>query len=105
MALHVIADSTKPVVRDLHRYLRLMQEGADGLTRVLSTMTQLSDGTRTDAGDFDLLATQGGYSAGDYATANAAAKASFDELNSVVGIYNTATKAALDQAVAIHGLS
>ena len=104
-ALHVIADPTKPQVRDLHRYLKMMKEAGDGLRRVLDVFTQLSDDARDADEDFDLLATVGGYSAGDYATANAAAKKSYDELSSVVGTYETATDAAVNQALAIHGLT
>lgn len=101
----VIADANAPVVRDLHRYLKMMREAGEGLRHVLDTMTQLSDGARDAAGDFNLLATEGGYEAGDYATANDSAKKSFDELNSCVGNYESATKAAVAQACAIHGLS
>jgi phosphoribosylformylglycinamidine (FGAM) synthase-like amidotransferase family enzyme len=104
-ALHVIADTTKPVVRDLHRYLKMMKEAGEGIRASLDAMSQLSDGSRDSAADFDLLATVGGYAAGDYADANAAAKKSFDELSSVVGNYETATKSAVDQAIAIHGLT
>ena len=104
-ANHVSADATQPVVRDLHRYLKMMREAGDGLRHVLDTMTQLSDGARDAAEDFDLLATEGGYVAGDYTTANDAAKKSFDELTSVVGNYEANVMAAANQACAIHGLS
>lgn len=101
----VISDSTKDICRDRDRYLKMMREAGEGLRHVLDTLTQMSDGARDAAADFDLIATQGGYQAGDYATVNDAAKKTYDELNSVVGTYETATKAAVAQACAIHGLS
>lgn len=104
-ALHVTADPSKTEIRDLHRYLKMMKEAGEGLRASLDVFTQLSDGARDSDADFDLLASVGGYVAGDFATANAAAKKSFDELNSVVGNYESATRAAVLQALAIHGLT
>ena len=105
MSALIITDSDKQITRDLKKYLRALVEAADGLQNVFAVMTQASDGTRTVAADFARLATEGGYQAGDYATANDAAKASFDEINAVIGNYNASVKAAADQALAIHGVT
>lgn len=104
-ALHVKCDTETEVPRSIKRYLRMMQEAGEGLRRTLDSMSQLSDGDRDADEDFDLLASEGGYQAGDYGSANAAAKKSFDEVNSAIGNYESATKAAVDQALAIHGWS
>lgn len=106
-ANYISSDSTKFVCRDRDRYLKMAKEAMDGLAAVLATMQGLSDGARDSAADFDLLATEGAFSPGDYADASTAAKASYDQINSVVGNYNAGTlsKAAVDQANAYHGLS
>ena len=105
MSALIITDGDSQITRDLRKYLRLLVEAADGLENVFQVMVQASDPDRTQASDFVRLATEGGYQAGDYASAEAAAKASFDEINAVVGNYNASVKAAADQTLAIHGIT
>lgn len=102
-------DSATPVGRKLSRGLQMLREARDTLRDALALMNELSDGTRTADADFDLLASEGGYASGDYATASAAAKASYDELNSLYAKLSTDASVsnvmtAITQAAARHGV-
>lgn len=57
-------------------------EGFLELQAQRAVMIQYRDGDGSQASHYDLLAADGGFTAGDYADANAAAKAAFDELDS-----------------------
>lgn len=96
--------------RSIKRALQMIREGREVLGNVREAMIQARDGDGSDAAHYDLLATEAGYAAGDYATANAAAKASFDELDSLhakltaPGGVGDSTGAAITQAAAKHGV-
>lgn len=106
-ANYIELDRTTEVGRKLSRYATMLREAVDGLAQTRDSILQMRDGDGTSAADYDLLATEGGYVANDYADANAAAKASFDELDSLLSKVNTDdsvsfTRAAIDQFCAKH---
>lgn len=108
-ANHIKFDQTTEIGRKVARGLQLLREGRQVLTEVREALIQTRDGDGSDAAHYDLTASLVGYQAGDYASANAAAKASFDELDSLhAKVTATATGdvtgAALTQACAKHGL-
>lgn len=86
------------------RALQLLREGTELLEHNRATMIHMRDGDGSSAAHYDLLASEGGYAAGDYADANAAAKASFDELDSLYAVLNGGAMAAINQACAKHGV-
>lgn len=100
-------DRNTAIYRDLVRYGSMLREAVNGLAQVRARMLQMRDGDGTDAAHYDVLAAEGGYVANDYASANAAAKASFDELDSLLSKVNTDdsvsfVRAAIDQFAAKH---
>lgn len=87
----------------------MLLEARKLLTNVLAAEVQMIDNGGANAADFDLLATQGGYVAGDYVDANAAAQASYNELASLMAKLNTDGSvtnldAAIKQICAKHGV-
>lgn len=108
-ATFVDFDANTPVGRKIARGLQMLRESRDVIRDALGMMNELSDGNRNTAGDFDLLAVEGAYQAGDYGTANAAALASYQELNSLYAKLSTDASvsnvaAAITQAAARHGV-
>lgn len=102
-------DAQTPVGRKVARGLQMLREARDVLRDALALMAEMKDGDGSQASHFDLLAAEGGFSAADYADANAAAKASFDELNSLYFKLSTNAEvsdvaAAITQACARHGV-
>jgi hypothetical protein len=102
-------DKASDVGRTLARGLQMVREGRDTLLHARAIMIQMRDGDGTQSAHYDVLAGEGGYSAHDYADANAAAKASFDEVDSLLSKIATdasvsAVNAAIDQACAKHGV-
>lgn len=81
----IILDKNHDIIRTAIRGIQMIREGAWNISNSLMSMTALKDEAGSDAAHFDLLATQCSIQAGDYASANAAAKQLFDELNSVSG--------------------
>ena len=95
--------------RGLTRGLQMIREGLELLVHERDVMIQMRDGDGSQAAHYDVLASEAGYIANDYADANAAAKASFDELDSLLAKLNTDgsvsfVKAAIYQACAKHGV-
>lgn len=108
-AAAIFFDPSKPIPIQIRRALTMMLEGRQVLINARAAMLQMRDGDGSLASHYDLLAAQGGYQAGDYADANAAAKASFDELDSLHAKVNSdasvsAVMTALNQAAAKHGV-
>lgn len=95
--------------RRLVRGLQLIREGREVLRQWRAAMIQGCDGATNVAANFDMMATEVGYSAGDYADANAATMASFAEIDSLYAKLTATstgdvTGAAIDQACAKHGV-
>jgi hypothetical protein len=91
------------------RALQMIREGFELLRNQRLIDIQFRDGDGSQAAHYDLLAAAGDFAAGDYADANAAAKASFDELDSLYSKLATdasvtAVNAAIYQACAKHGV-
>lgn len=86
----IIADKNHDMVRKAIRCVQLHREAKECGEIALAGFAAMKDGDGSDAAHFALLATQCGVVAGGYASANAAAKALFDELNSVNGNVNVA---------------
>jgi phosphoribosylformylglycinamidine (FGAM) synthase-like amidotransferase family enzyme len=104
-ANHIKVDwANKAVSRQTVRAMQLLREGVELLEHQRATMIQMRDGDGSSAAHYDILATEGGYSAGDYADANTAAKASFDELDSLYATLNSGAVAAINQACAKHAV-
>src|SRR5262245_39309391 len=105
----IIDDKTKDIPRSRNAALGKILEGLTQLVKVRDAMVQGVDGSTGTAANFDLLAGQCGTSAGDYADANAACKASFDEIDSLLNKINVDTSvsgvlSAIKQAAAKHGV-
>lgn len=103
-------DRNSDLMRPATRALSMIREGRELLKSHLSAMIQTRDGDGSLSAHYDLTATLGVFQAGDYADANAAAKASFDELNSLSIKLNTDASVttvltALDNACAKHGVT
>lgn len=90
--------------------LQKLRDGRELLRQALAVEVQMVDGSTGTAANFDVFTLAGGFASGDYATADHAAKASFDEVNSLYakltqpGGQGDATGAALDQCCAKHGV-
>lgn len=110
MAANLIkCDKAKDPTRMAVRGMQLIREGMYVLEQARAAYIQSRDGDGSQAAHYALTATEGGYSAGGYADANASAKASFDELDSLyskVGTDNAVSnvRAAILQACAKHGV-
>jgi hypothetical protein len=105
----ILFDEQTEPMRKVVRGLGLVQEGKQVLIDALAIMEQYRDGDGSSAAHYDLLAVAGTFASGDYASANAAAKASYDEVASVLGKINTDgsvsnVSAAIAQACAKHGV-
>lgn len=102
-------DKTKDLVRQAVGGMLKVREGMLQLEAARAHFIQTRDGDGSQASHYDLTATEGGYQAGDYADANAAAKASFDELDSLYSKVATDAsvsnvRAAILQCCAKHGV-
>ncbi len=105
----ILFDRNTDVGRRIVRYLQMVREAREGLAETLAVLVQMRDGDGSQASHYDLLAVQAGFTAGDYADANTAAKASHDELASLIFKLTTNSSitdmlAAMDQACAKHGV-
>lgn len=105
----ILFDNSKPIPLKVVRALQMIREGVRTLTDARAAMIQARDGDGSQTSHYDLLASQGGYQAGDYADANAAAKASFDEIDSLYAKLTTdgsvtEIATAIAQAPAKHGV-
>ncbi len=79
------ANQSHDVIRHAIRGAQLMREAEMFLEAALAGMAALKDGDGSDSAHFDLMASECGLVANDYASANHAAKALYDETNSVAG--------------------
>lgn len=79
----ILFDRTSDSMRDGVRAVQMIREGLDTLRNQRAKMIQYCDGATGTAANWDRLATAGSFQAGDYADANAAAMASFTELDSL----------------------
>ena len=77
------ADKTKEPLQAAIQAAKSIRDGMLRLEQARAAYIQGVDGSTAVASNFDLLALECGYAAGDYADANAATKASFDELDSL----------------------
>jgi hypothetical protein len=90
--------------------LRALREGRAIIRQELAAAVQMRDGDGTLASHYDVFAAKRGFVANDYADANTAAKAGYDELSSLDFVLNRAAGqgdaagAALDQACAKFGV-
>jgi hypothetical protein len=108
-ANYIELDRQTDVGRQLIRGLQMVREGKEILAAVRDVIIQMRDGDGSQASHYDVVAGEMGYTANDYADANAAAKASFDELDSLMAKINTdnsvsSVRAAIHQACAKHGI-
>lgn len=108
-ANHIELDKSTDVGRQLTRGFQMVREAKETLVHVRDVMIQMRDGDGSQASHYDVLAAEAGYVANDYADANAAAKASFDELDSLLSKINSDASvsnvlAAINQACAKHGI-
>ncbi len=69
--------------RSIARGLQMIREGIRTLTDARAIILQMRDGDGSDAAHYDLVASELGVQAGDYASANAAAQALFNEIDSL----------------------
>lgn len=94
----------------IQQALRAIREGRTILRQELAVATQMRDGDGSSAAHYDVFAVKRGFVANDYADANTAAKAGFDELSSLDFVLNRgagqgdAAGVALDQACAKFGV-
>ena len=103
-------DRQKDLMRDSVRALGLIREGMLLLEATRGVWIQSRDGDGSQDAHYDLTASLGGFLAGDYTTANAAARASFLELDSLYSkIATNATvsdvRTAIEQACAKHSVT
>jgi hypothetical protein len=108
-ANHIIFNKQHDVMRQAVRGMQLIREGRDVLAQARASMLQMRDGDGSQASHYDLLANAAGFGAGDYGSADAAAKASFDEVDSLAFKLTTNSSvsdmtAAIDQCCAKHGV-
>lgn len=93
-------DKTAEPMRQAIQGLRQVREGRAALANARAIMVQMVDGATSAAANFDLFATECGFQAGDYADANTAAKASFDEIDSLhAKLFATGSTSEVDQAI------
>lgn len=84
-ALFIECNINHPVVRQAIRGAQLLREAESQLAAALAGMSAMKDGDGTSSDHFVLLATECELVANGYADANTAAKALYDETNSVAG--------------------
>ena len=85
MANFIKVNKTHPAVSMLISGLKEVRSGEDKIANALAAFNALSDGDRNAAEDFDQLVAECGVSAGDDATAEAAALRLYAETASVGG--------------------
>jgi len=108
-AAHIKFDDSKSISRNLKRGVQMLNESIVILNGTLAAITQMVDNGGAQTTDFALFATEGGYSAGDYASPAAAAQASYNELASLLFKLNRDSSvadvnAAIKQVAAKHGI-
>lgn len=76
-------DQTTPFGNRSTSGVRQVYSGVEQLRQALAMGREMIDGDGSDASHFALYASKNGFQANGYASANAAAKAHWDELNSL----------------------
>lgn len=110
MAANYIKNDRSKIVPQLAAAgMQRIRDGVEMLVHARDIFLQQRDGDGSQASHYDFAATEGGFQAGDYADANAACKASFDEIDSLLAKVNTDNavsnvKAAIYQCCAKHGV-
>lgn len=99
----IIYDQQHSTMRRAIRAMQLIREAAVLLDEVTLEMEQFRNGDGSDAAHYALLATEAAFEAGGYASANAAAKASYDEFSALKGAVD-GIQATISQASARHGI-
>ena len=99
----------KGPLREAIEAAKMAREARERMKRARDAMIRFRDGNGSLASHYDQLQTAVNFQAGDYADANTAAKASFDELDSLVAKLTTNASVsdvltALDQYLAKHGV-
>jgi hypothetical protein len=99
----------KQPLREALDAAKMVREGRERLRRARDAMIRYRDGDGSAAAHYDQLQAAVNFQAGDYADANAAAKMSFDELDSLTFKLTTNASVgdvltALDQYLAKHGV-
>lgn len=84
-AQYIPTNPSLPNAARLHQALRALREGATILSQEVSAMVAMRDGDNSDAAHYPLVVTAYGVGAGQYASANAAAKKLDDEAEAVKG--------------------
>lgn len=103
-------DKEKDLMRPMVRGLQQIRQGLEELRHWSAAMVQSADNNDTsNAANFTLAVSEGGYQQAGYASANAAAKASYDEVSSLLGKLDTdasvnTVRTAIFQACAKHGI-
>lgn len=105
----ILGDKTTDLFRAKQHAILKIVEGLETLLSVEQMEIQARDGDGSDAAHYDQNASLQSISAGDYADANTAAKASFDEGASLIAKLNTDAsvsnvRAAIYQYAAKHGV-
>lgn len=107
----ILFDATKPPIKDAIDALRLIREGRERLKRARDVMIRYRDGADNagNPANYDQLRITCNYQIGDFASADAAARASFLELDACIAKLTTdasvtAVLTAVDQACAKHGI-
>lgn len=90
-ANHIISNHQHELVKKAIRCVQLHREAKECGEIALAGFNALKDGDGSHVDHFDLMATVCGITAGDYVDAKTAAKAFYDELNSVNGNVNVAS--------------
>ncbi len=93
----------KDLARKIARSITMVREGKQLLDEARGILIQTRDGDGSDAANYDLIAFHGGYEQSDYASPNAAAKKSFEEIDALWGALDN-IQATIDQCCAIHGV-
>lgn len=112
---YIKGDEASKTYRNLLRYLQMLRESVDGLADVREVIIRMRESDGTSTTHYNLVASECGYEAtlieneSQTPTAQAAAKASFEELDALLAKLNTdnavsVVRTAIDQACAKHGV-
>lgn len=90
MAANLIKfDKNKDMSRQVLRFAQMLRDAVEQGRHIRDAMIQGIDGDTSSADQFDLLVPLFGAEAGDYADANTAMKALYDEVAAVLGKVDT----------------
>ncbi len=86
---HLGYDENTEYGRKLSRFISLLQEALNSGNSILGIMNRMKDGDGSQAVHFDYLVSRFGFEGVDTAAKQTVAKATFDELNSLMFKLNT----------------